>query len=366
MWFLLTLLLHFGQSWCQVTKGLFVRSPNISLTNWTSAIQTNTFITQTLMECGSYCLQHDSHETNFCNSFQFAKDEHECTLGKVAFLEDTQKDVQSVIFHVNQVAAQELRLYCHGSEHCCRPENQCDRNEGDCNTHEDCKGTYLCGTDNCLNLGVEGRGGGNWDDQDDCCERLCTPDRPCLQGQGDCDTNNDCQRPTWMSCVHDSCSNNQWFPLDTYPNNTMDVYLEGDDCCLRNCRPDARCNHDQEGCETDADCKDGIECLESGFCKDIDECSEAVGTGLTHCGENANCINQIGSFRCECHSGYENHVANVGCSDINECLQNPAPGCAKRTACTNLDGSHECVCRDGYTGDPHSACHDIGKSDLDS
>ena len=110
-----------------------------------------------------------------------------------------------------------------------------------------------------------------------------------------------------------------------------------------------------------ADCKDGIECLETGFCQDIDECSEAVGTGLTYCGVNTNCINEIGSFRCECQSGYENHVANVGCSDINECLQNPAPGCAKRTDCTNLDGSYECVCRDGYTGDPYSACQDIGK-----
>ena len=128
---------------------------------------------------------------------------------------------------------------------------------------------------------------------------------------------------------------------------------------MRNCRPDSRCGHGQEGCETNADCKDGHECLENGFCNDIDECSESVGTGATYCGDNANCINEIGSFRCECQSGYENHVPNVGCSDINECLHNPAPGCAKRTSCTNTPGSFTCECRDGYTGDPHSQCIDV-------
>ena len=29
---------------------------------------------------------------------------------------------------------------CYGSEHCCRPENQCDLHEGDCNEDKDCTG----------------------------------------------------------------------------------------------------------------------------------------------------------------------------------------------------------------------------------
>ena len=68
MWFLLTLL-FFKQSWCEINKGLFVKSSNISLTNWTASVQVSTFVTQTLTECGSYCLQHDSssYESNNCN-----------------------------------------------------------------------------------------------------------------------------------------------------------------------------------------------------------------------------------------------------------------------------------------------------------
>ena len=35
---------------------------------------------------------------------------------------------------------QSLPMDCYGSEHCCRPENQCDLYEGDCNTDNDCLG----------------------------------------------------------------------------------------------------------------------------------------------------------------------------------------------------------------------------------
>ena len=33
------------------------------------------------------------------------------------------------------------------------------------------------------------RNGGFWDEDDNCCQRRCTPDAPCDQGQGICETN---------------------------------------------------------------------------------------------------------------------------------------------------------------------------------
>ena len=34
--------------------------------------------------------------------------------------------------------------------------------------------------------------GGYWDDEDDCCEPTCTPDRPCGEGEGPCIDHSDC------------------------------------------------------------------------------------------------------------------------------------------------------------------------------
>ena len=34
--------------------------------------------------------------------------------------------------------------------------------------------------------------GDYWDDEDDCCEPACTPDRPCGEGEGTCTDHSDC------------------------------------------------------------------------------------------------------------------------------------------------------------------------------
>ena len=51
-----------------------------------------------------------------------------------------------------------LPMDCYGSEHCCRPENQCDVHEGDCNEDKDCQGMDLVHDKNsvvtCQNLNV--------------------------------------------------------------------------------------------------------------------------------------------------------------------------------------------------------------------
>ena len=53
----------------------------------------------------------------------------------------------------------------------------------------------------------------------------------------------------------------------------------------------------------------------SSKCIDVNECEEKDYT----CTSNSTCINTIGSYKCECDSGY-NKTDNQECLDINECL----------------------------------------------
>ncbi len=104
--------------------------------------------------------------------------------------------------------------------------------------------------------------------------------------------------------------------------------------------------------------------MQTGFCYDLDECEEPDGIGIPYCGDKATCVNTEGSFTCDCHNGYENHVANVGCSDIDECLTDQAPNCKLGTNCINNDGGYTCECRENYEGDPYVNCYDIDECEL--
>ena len=50
-----------------------------------------------------------------------------------------------------------------------------------------------------------------------------------------------------------------------------------------------------------------------------DVCPRFSGDTLAHCGIHTVCTNSHGSWSCPCASGYQDFVASVGCSDINEC-----------------------------------------------
>lgn len=71
---------------------------------------------------------------------------------------------------------------------------------------------------------------------------------------------------------------------------------------------------------------------------DIRECDTNNG------GCEQTCINTIGSFRCECRSGYILNSDGQTC-DVNECLTNNG-GCSHN--CHNTVGGFYCTCRSGY------------------
>ncbi|CAK8678007.1 unnamed protein product [Clavelina lepadiformis] len=81
----------------------------------------------------------------------------------------------------------------------------------------------------------------------------------------------------------------------------------------------------------------------SGNCEDINECD----TNSHNCDGNSTCINEQGSFRCECNSGYSGDGKSGNCEDINECTNNQH-GCYENERCINEIGSHRCLCKRGY------------------
>ena len=124
-------------------------------------------------------------------------------------------------------------------------------------------------------------------------------------------------------------------------------------------------------------------CLE--LVTDENECDTAP------CNINANCVNTVGSFTCQCKTGYQtdnntatdttivlddytdynydtvllqdytgNNTADntVNCIDINECASSDNNNCHNNATCTNTDGSFSCACDTGYDGNGVN-CTDI-------
>lgn len=78
-------------------------------------------------------------------------------------------------------------------------------------------------------------------------------------------------------------------------------------------------------------------------CEDINEC-EFYNNKV--CPTNAECINTVGSYRCECKSGFKkNHEDEKTCSDIDECKEIQGL-CGQK--CINYYGHYRCACESGY------------------
>lgn len=77
---------------------------------------------------------------------------------------------------------------------------------------------------------------------------------------------------------------------------------------------------------------------------DVDECA----LGIDKCSTNAQCINTVGSYTCECNEGWAGD--GLECQDIDECSQ-AEPVCDEAAACTNTLGSYICTCKPPKVGD---------------
>ena len=258
-------------------------------------------------------------------------------------------------------------MYCRGGEHCCHRDhlNQCDVGEGDCNEDEECKGSLICGSNNCL----DNRSPADfYDEEDDCCERRCTPSHPCGAGEGHCESDSDCKSAS-LACGLGNCLDQDTFPFDQFPMNYRAYsFTSEDNCCYTLCSPQDKCDTKILGCSTDEDCKDGLYCdLETNSCQDIDECDPENGKvdGLIKCGHNTDCVNSDKSYSCNCKTGFHNYVEYEGCVDIDECTEGSHNCISSRIQCMNTVGSFVCVCKEGYTGSGKD-CNDVDECKIGS
>ena len=126
----------------------------------------------------------------------------------------------------------------------CSPSSPCGSDEGNCNSHEDCKDYYLCGIQNC---------GSYWPSKFNCCMKLsgsyCSPTAKCHENEGDCDAHEDCQ--SGLVCGEDNCGKNLGLEL-------------GRDCCMKPsldlCSPTSPCGKGLGNCKSHDDCKSDYLC----------------------------------------------------------------------------------------------------------
>ena len=98
-------------------------------------------------------------------------------------------------------------------------------------------------------------------------------------------------------------------------------------------------------------------------CRDIDEC--LLPEIQNACGILSTCVNTIGSYYCECRTGYQasKDTPEHSCEDIDECSDNSLNNCQPHQTCINLKGSYRCqdICSIGLQSTENSGCLDINE-----
>lgn len=132
-----------------------------------------------------------------------------------------------------------------------------------------------------------------------------------------------------------------------FERNALGACVDIDECLREGaCRPNQRCvnGNGSYRCHDLLVCPNGFTASNDGTeCLDVDECL----TGEAKCGPDQVCKNKRGGYVCLCPAG---HIIgrNHRCEDVNECDLHKGKVCPQNSECINTVGSYRCDCKDGF------------------
>jgi len=166
----------------------------------------------------------------------------------------------------------------YGTAHCCviaasdTGAQKCSVGQGDCDMDFQCEDGLLCGKNNCQEFNPNAEPG------HDCCyiptsplnpdcdgskdsKNCCTVESPCHLGQGDCDSDDECQ--SGLTCGKNNCYR---FNPDAHEKSDCCFSCSSWDGC---CSEDDQCREGEGVCSNDDQCEDNLICGKRN-CQDFD------------------------------------------------------------------------------------------------
>ncbi|XP_073234800.1 mucin-like protein [Porites lutea] len=161
-------------------------------------------------------------------------------------------------------------------------------------------------------------------------------DKQSCEDINECEPSNDCMHKCDNTPGSFNCSCNQFFVVDP---------ADWRKCVATNpCSPDPGCEHvcfRDANNEANCDCFANFELQSDGkTCTDINECDPA--NPLHRCSHI--CQNIDGGYNCSCPGGYRLSDDGYTCDDINECVDDRLFNCTDTQRCINDIGTYRCDC----------------------
>jgi len=205
----------------------------------------------------------------------------------------------------------------------CEDINECDDNSHNCGDHSVCAnepGSFTCPCADGYSKSTTG-------------DDTCVDTNECIPCDSDPRDFFNCPCPNTASCVNTDGGHECWCPLGWWMSE--DECVDVDECDAPEYLAAQGYWDDASAAEADGDFH------EAGMTRRSADDPDAG------CSDLENCLNNDGSFSCECIEGYQRIVNTTDCEDIDECaLEGYCPSIG--TTCQNTDGSFICECEPGF------------------